>query len=213
MRERARLLRGVDGRAVDGQWLTALEAGMAARGVAVAAARRDVAAQLSAALVRGIGIFPAAEIFLEGDVEGWLDTMAAVDAEARLAENLAASRRRDGETGGAAWGPHRSDIVVRHRGKGVTAAACSTGEQKALLISLVLADTRLRTARGGAAPLLLLDEVAAHLDRERRAALFDEICALGAQAWLTGTDRDVFAPLGERAQFFSIADAQIEEAR
>ena len=96
-----------------------------------------------------------------------------------------------------------------HIDKNVPAAQCSTGEQKAVLISIVLANARLQALDAGVVPLLLLDEVAAHLDEVRRVALFDEIAALGAQAWMTGTDRHLFAPLGERAQYFSVADAAI----
>ena len=102
-----------------------------------------------------------------------------------------------------------SDFSVTHLDKNVAAAQCSTGEQKALLISIVLANARLQALDAGAVPLLLLDEVAAHLDQQRREALFDEITAMGAQAWMTGTDQALFAPLGSAAQHFAVADARI----
>ena len=104
-------------------------------------------------------------------------------------------------------GVHHSDFEVTHLSKNVPASQCSTGEQKALLISIVLANARLQALDAGAVPLLLLDEIAAHLDEPRRAALFEEIVAMGAQAWMTGTDPDLFAPLGEAAQYFAVADA------
>ena len=102
--------------------------------------------------------------------------------------------------------PHRADLEAVYAAKGVPAAQCSTGEQKALLISLILANARALAARDGAPPLLLLDEVAAHLDPDRRAALYDEIVALGAQAWMTGTERTLFSSLGDRAQYFEITE-------
>ncbi len=209
LRERAGLLRDAP---ADPAWLKALEGAMAANGVAVAAARRAMVSRLGRVLGDGVGPFPGAEVALDGSVEAWLDEMPAVDAEARFAAALAASRRHDGEAGGAAQGPHRTDFVVRHRALAVPAAQCSTGEQKALLIAIVLAAARLRAVERGAAPLLLLDEVAAHLDAEHRAALFDAICASAAQAWMTGTDRATFAALGARAQFFVVGQGRVTAA-
>jgi len=208
LRERARLLRDARG-AGEAGWLDVLEEQMAARGVAIAAARRDLVARLQGAIAAGVGRFPRPGLGVEGAVERWLDTMPALAAEEALRDRLAAARRHDAETGGAAWGPHRSDFAVTHLGRGLPAAECSTGEQKALLIAVVLAQARLQAAVRGAPPVLLLDEVAAHLDAVRRAALFDEILALGAQAWLTGTDEALFAPLGDDAQFLRVRDAAI----
>jgi DNA replication and repair protein RecF len=125
---------------------------------------------------------------------------------------LAEARSRDAVAGGAAAGPHRSDLTVSHGERGLPAALCSTGEQKALLISIVLAHARLLALHRDAAPLLLLDEIAAHLDEARRHALFDEILELGVQAWLTGTDAAVFADLGERARFFQVRAANLTPA-
>lgn len=204
-RERLRLLR--EGRA-DPTWLDALEDTMARHGVAVAAARRERVHALDGATV-GSGVFPQAALRLAGSVETWLDEIPALEAEDRLKARLAQNRRLDGESGMTAEGPHRSDLEVTHVGRGQAARLCSTGEQKALLLSIQLANARLVKGHSGAAPLLLLDEVAAHLDETRRTALFEEIQVLGAQAWLTGTDAQLFRPLRGLGQFLRVADASI----
>lgn len=198
MRERNRLLRDGVG---DGAWYAALEAQMAEAGAVLAANRRVVLARLTEAAGGG-GAFPVAELALAAP-EG-TEMPEAPDA---LATALAAGRRRDMAAGRTLVGPHRMDLLARYAAKGQPAAQCSTGEQKALLISLVLANARALAAQTGHAPLLLLDEVAAHLDAERRAALYHEIAALGAQAWMTGTGAELFAELGERAQHFEVCDA------
>lgn len=210
MRSRARLLRnGVGDRA----WLSALEQSMAERGVAITVARREAAAAITRASADGAGLFPAAGLRVEGaPLEDWLDAGPALAAEERFTEALVASRASDTETGGAAFGPHRSDLTVSAAATGAPAKICSTGEQKALLISIVLAGTRVQAAIRGAVPLLFLDEVTAHLDEGHRHALFEEISFLGVQAWLTGTDRSLFAPLGDRAQYFDVADAHVSPA-
>jgi DNA replication and repair protein RecF len=209
MRERSRLLR--EG-SPDATWLTALEAQMAEAAVAIAAARRDLVIRLNQAGSAGTGPFPRPEASMAGAVEDWLGDAPALAAEDRFRSTLAENRRRDAEAGGAAEGPHRSDLHVVHAARGVPAAQCSTGEQKALLIALILAAARLRALERGAAPVLLLDEVVAHLDETRRAALFDELVALGAQVWLTGTDRTLFAALEDRAQFLDVADGAVRAA-
>ena len=201
LRERAKLLR--DG-AGDPTWLAALEARMAADGVAVAAARREAVARLQQLLSATSGHFPGPGLAIEGRVESWLEDHPAVEVESRFAGLLQDSRRRDAHTGSTGQGPHRSDLAVRHLGKDMPAAQCSTGEQKALLIAVILANAKAEAERRGAAPILLLDEVAAHLDGERRAALFAEILALGGQAWLSGTDRSLFEPLFGQAQFVTV---------
>ena len=205
--ERARLLR--DGGA-DDAWLSALEDTISTRGVAIAAARRALVARLAAAAAEAIGPFPRVGVALEGTVEAWLDEAPALATEERFRAALRATRGRDAE---GTVGPHRSDLAVRHLAKGVPAARCSTGEQKALLVSLVLAHARLLAAERGETPTILLDEVAAHLDTERRAALYDELCALGAQAWLTGTDEALFEPLRRRAQLFRVCDGVVAPGR
>ncbi len=206
LRERARLLKSGGG---DAAWLDSLEDTMARHGVAIAAARLDMVERLQRACDAAEGQFPKADLGLEGSVEDWLRSGPALAAEDRLRDGLAEHRRRDAETGGAGIGPHRSDLLAHHRAKGMAAELCSTGEQKALLIAVLLAHARLLTLERGAAPLLLLDEVAAHLDAARRAALYEEILGLGAQAWLTGTDVADFEGLEGRAQFFPIDDGAI----
>ena len=210
MRERQRLLRdNID----DVAWLSVVEENMAASGVALAAARRETVARLDAAL-RTVDAsarlpFPRAGLALSGAVDDWLAAGPALEAEDRLRTELAASRRRDQAAGRTAHGPHRSDLTVRHLDKDTVAAVCSTGEQKALLIAIVLAYAQLLTLDRGAAPVLLLDEVAAHLDDDRRAALADRILTLRAQAWLTGTDAQLFDRFRGAAQFLSVADATV----
>jgi DNA replication and repair protein RecF len=182
---------------------------MARHGVALAAARADTVQRLDAAARLGIGPFPRASLALAGEVDGWIASMAALDVEDRLRAELAASRLRDAEAGTTSCGPHRSDLRVRHLDLDLPAAEGSTGQQKALLVSIALAHARLVALARGRPPLLLLDEIAAHLDAERRAALFEEIVALGAQSWMTGTDAGLFEPLAGRAQVLRVADGTI----
>lgn len=212
MRERNRLLR--DGPA-DPAWLAALESRMAEAGVALAAARVVTAARLNAAQTDAKTLFPLAEIAIMGCMEQRIAAAVGTpsahppehaDITQEFRDALARSRREDAAAGRALTGPHRSDLSAVHAVKGVPARLCSTGEQKALLISLVLANARALAAETGAAPILLLDEVAAHLDAERRAALFDDLCALGAQAWMTGTGPELFEALGPRALRFAVAE-------
>jgi DNA replication and repair protein RecF len=204
MGERSRLL--AQG-GVDAHWLGALEEVMAAKGVAVAAARRDALKRLVEALKEETGPFPRPLLALDGWLEQRLGEVPALDAEEEFRRLLEAGRNHDAESGGASQGPHRCDLAVRHAAKKAAAAHCSTGEQKALLIALTLAQARAFAAARGWTPLVLLDEVAAHLDAERRAALFDALQALGAQSWATGTDPQLFAGLGERAQYFKVEAA------
>jgi DNA replication and repair protein RecF len=206
MRERARLLR--DG-PFDKSWLAALEERMAEQGVAIVAARRHVTLRLDSVTTQARAPFPGARLTLVGGLQDWLDTMPALAAEEEFRRRLSAARRADAESGTTTLGPHRGDFSVRHAGSGMGAAECSTGEQKALLVAMVLAQARLLAEERGSAPVMLLDEVAAHLDDERRGALFGEIDAMGMQAWLTGTNPDLFEALWGRAQFFSVADAVI----
>jgi DNA replication and repair protein RecF len=206
LRERSQLLRAgySTDRPPDPAWLAAVEAVMAAQGVAVTAARRDAAERLDRACAAADGPFPRARLALRGAIEDWLDEMPALAAEAKFADALAAARSGDAAAGGAALGPHRSDLSVSLADSGVAAVHASTGEQKALLISILLAHAGLRRSLRGEPPLLLLDEVTAHLDARRREALFEAIDRLDGQAWLTGTDAALFAPLRGRAQFFAV---------
>ncbi len=196
MRQRNRLLSGED--APDGDWLTALEAAMVEHGAAIGAAR----AALVDALDMAIGNEPAGPFARAGlAIEGW-------DGQA-FATELARSRPRDAAAGRTLVGPHRQDLIVMHRDKGEGAARCSTGEQKALLIGIILAHAALIAATIGRAPILLFDEVAAHLDPRRRAALFERIDAAGYQAWLTGTEAALFAEVPDAATRLLVRDGRV----
>lgn len=208
MRERARLLKE-RGASADPAWLGAQEAQMAERGVAVAAARRDLTDRLAHYAADGFGPFPGVGVAVSGDLEAWLGEGPALAAEDRFRDALAASRPADAVVGGASVGPHRSDLRVWHLTQNMPADQCSTGEQKALLMGLVLAHAKLLSVDQGAVPLLLLDEVAAHLDEEKRATLFSAIEQFQAQAWMTGTEPGVFEPLRGKAQMFEVADAAV----
>jgi DNA replication and repair protein RecF len=199
MRERLRLLE--DGGA-DPAWLLALEAQMARWGVLMATARARTLEALQLEIdAREDRPFPQARLELSGEWEALaLQGISVEEIEPRLVAGLQRSRERDAAAGRSLTGPHRGDLLVFHREKDRPAADCSTGEQKALILNLVLAQAaRLSRAESEPNPILLLDEVAAHLDRFRRAALFDEITALGLQAFLTGTDEALFLDLKGRA--------------
>ena len=198
MRDRNRLLKDM---VTDGSWYLALEAQMAAAGAEIAANRRAALARIAAAQADAETAFPAADLCLTGP-EG--DPMPeSADA---LAEALLQGRRRDLAAGRTLLGPHRVDMAAIYRAKGTPAAQCSTGEQKALLISLILANARALAQDTGTPPVLLLDEVAAHLDASRRAALYDEVCRLGSQAFMTGTGAELFDSLASRAQFLEVTE-------
>jgi DNA replication and repair protein RecF len=204
LRERARLLR--EHRA-EPAWLDALEDAMARHAVATAAARRALCGQLAAAVALGVGPFPAADLALDGELERALEATPALAVEEAFRATLQAQRALDADRGTTSRGVHKTDLRVRHRAKNAPAEQCSTGEQKALLIALQLAHARLLRATTGSAPVLLLDEVAAHLDETRRTALFEELQALPGQAWLTGTDPVLFRPLKAAAQWLAVAEA------
>lgn len=191
MRERNRLLRD---QVSDPAWYAALEARMAEAGHLLTANRFSALEHLAQTQKGAETAFPRAELEL------------TASDEVELAEALAANRRRDMAAGRSLIGPHRADLLAVYAAKGVSADQCSTGEQKALLISLILANARALAAMLGQAPILLLDEVAAHLDSQRRAALYEEITALGAQALMTGTEAALFDSLGNQAQTFIVAE-------
>jgi DNA replication and repair protein RecF len=208
MRERNRLLKE---EVRDPGWYAALEGRMAEAGARIVAHRAEALSRVATAQEGAATAFPAADLALAGS-----DGAEQPETEDALADAFAAGRPRDLAAGRTLVGPHRADLIARYSAKGVPAAQCSTGEQKALLLSLVLANARALAQDFGAPPLLLLDEVAAHLDAGRRAALYDEVCALGTQAWLTGTGRELFAGLEGRAQFLSMTeeggDSLVEES-
>lgn len=197
MRERNRLLKE---QVRDGAWYRVLEAQMGASGYRIHAARQQALARLAKAQEGAETSFPTADLELVQS-EGQMP-----NSEADYVTALAESRARDLAVGRTLVGPHRSDLIGTYAAKSIAARDCSTGEQKALLVSLVLANARALAASEGAPPILLLDEVAAHLDAGRRAALYDEICALGTQAWMTGTGAELFAELGDRAQLLEVRE-------
>jgi DNA replication and repair protein RecF len=208
MAERNRLL--AEGRA-DPAWLAGLEDAMARHAVAVAAARRALMLRLNAELTAGraTGAFPAARLEIACPILAALAETPALAVEDALRQGLAADRRRDAAAGGAARGAHKADLSLIHMPKAISAEFCSTGEQKALLVSVVLAHAALIAEARGFAPLLLLDEVAAHLDPTRREALFAALAALPAQVFMTGTDREVFAPLTGIGQLFGAGEGRL----
>ncbi len=212
MRQRNRLLQ--DG-ATDDALFAGLELIMAETGVATAAARIQAAAALEATIAlrrerQPDSPFPWSRVALEGWIEERLATQPAVDVEDAYRALLRRERERDRAAGRTLVGPHRTDMLVEHGPKAMPAQFCSTGEQKALLIGLVLAHAELLAERrAGAAPILLLDEIAAHLDVSRRSALFEELLRIGSQAWMTGTDRHAFSALEDRAHFLHVEDGRI----
>jgi DNA replication and repair protein RecF len=211
MRERMRLLTD-EGQPPDAAWLDALEARLAEAGALMAASRARTLAALQAEIdSRGDRPFPQAKLSLAGEWEQLAGEGADLAAlESRLAAALKQARDRDAAAGRALTGPHRGDLSVLHAEKDRPAAECSTGEQKALILNLVLAQAaRLARTPDAPSPILLLDEVAAHLDRRRRAALFDEILALRLQAFLTGTDEHLFDELKGRAQGVRVEGAEL----
>jgi DNA replication and repair protein RecF len=184
----------------DAAWLTALEARMAEHGAAIAEARADAVAGLAGRLAAAPeGPFARAGLALEGG------------AEADLAQTLALGRGRDAAAGRTLAGPHRADLLVTHLGKQQPAGLCSTGEQKALLIGLILAFADLVAERAGRRPILLLDEIAAHLDPLRRAALFERLAGTGGQVWMTGTEAGFFDGLGGGASRYRVAGGFLSE--
>lgn len=197
MRERNRLLKDM---VRDGSWYTALEAQMAESGAVLHMARQRTVARIIKAQAGAETAFPTASLDLT-QTEGVMP-----DTAEGLRDALAESRPRDLQAGRTLVGPHRADLFGVFAAKDVPARDCSTGEQKALLVSLILANARALAEDVGTPPILLLDEVAAHLDAGRRAALYDEICALGAQAWMTGTGPELFAELGDRAQSLLVSE-------
>ncbi|MEI9420444.1 DNA replication/repair protein RecF [Mesorhizobium sp. Cs1299R1N1] len=190
----------------DAGWFEAIETQMAETGVAIAAARAEMVRLLAAMIGRlpDTGPFPQADIGLSGDLEAEIANAPAVDVEERFRRALADGRDRDRAAGRTLEGPHRSDLVVRHRPKAMPAELCSTGEQKALLVGVVLSHARLTGEMSGLTPILLLDEIAAHLDAGRRAALFSILEELNCQAFMTGTDAALFSSLHGRAQFLTV---------
>ncbi|MBL8588178.1 MAG: DNA replication/repair protein RecF [Methylobacteriaceae bacterium] len=199
----------------DAAWLDAAERELAELAVAVAAARVETAARLAALIAAGrddASPFPWASIRLDGDIEAMIGREPALAIEDRYRALLRAGRARDAAAGRTLVGPHRADLLVRHGPKDVEAALCSTGEQKALLVGLALAHARLVAEMSGVAPLVLLDEIAAHFDPKRRAALFAALEGIGGQVWMTGADPAAFADMPAGAQRLRVSPGRVEPA-
>jgi len=211
--ERSKLLRDAYERRgqADAQWVSSLEKTIAETGISIAAARIETLhkmQQTQHGLHDIAAHFPIPRLALDGALETWLEDMPALAAEERFEQALASSRDEDAVNGGARVGPHKTDLSVYYEAKNMPAAQSSTGEQKALLTGLVLAHAaRLKTARG-AAPILLLDEIAAHFDDSRKKGLFDILSGLGGQVWITGTETPVFQAL-KGADFLVVEDNKI----
>jgi DNA replication and repair protein RecF len=209
LRNRNRLLEERRGEKI---WLDAAEREIAELAIAVAAARRETVERLAALVATGRdddSPFPWAEIALEGEIDRLVAERPALDAEDCFRVLLRDNRARDAAAGRTLAGPQASDLVVRHGPKQCEARRASTGEQKALLVGLVLAHARLVAAMSGIAPLVLLDEIAAHFDPLRRGALFDALTALGGQIWMTGADLSLFEDLRGRADIFAVAGGKV----
>ena len=206
MRERSRLLRE---NIRDNAWFKTLEETMVGESVAICASRQDFVAELNTFCEQRVSHFPRAKLAVQGEIEELLQTHPAVEVESILLQKLHDRRAHDALQGGASHGCHHSQVEIWHQEIGHVADMCSTGEQKALLLSIMLADCRLQFAMQKRAPLLLLDEVLAHLDQQRRESLFAEIKGLKVQAWMTGTDKSIFEPINKSAQFFTVADGKV----
>ncbi len=207
MRQRSKLLS--EGKN-EPSWLDSLEAQMAETALSIVAARLDFVERLQGACeAADHSVFPLAQLRAQGTLEEILAKSSALEVEDVFKYQLSQSRQRDAVVGGASSGPHKSDLRVRYAAKNMPADQCSTGEQKALLIGIIMAHAQLIAAERGAPPILLLDEVAAHLDEVRRAALYEMLIALGGQVWLTGTDKNLFTAIEGSAQFYEVRDASV----
>lgn len=209
LRNRNRLL---EDHVADVVWLDAAEREIAELAVAVAAARSEAVSRLASLIADerdDASPFPWAELALAGDLEAMIPDLPALDVEERYRAMLRNNRGRDAAAGRTLIGPQASDLLVRHGPKQADAARSSTGEQKALLVGLVLAHARLVASMSGMAPFVLLDEIAAHFDPLRRAALYDGLSRLGAQVWMTGADSAAFADIADRATMLAVTPGQI----
>ena len=208
IRERSRLIKSGN---TDDAWYLALENKIAETGVAIVAARRELVNRLGPIASRSLGPFPGAILKLVGDIECWLSNAAALEVEDRYKRELIEARKSRNREPFSIPGPHKTDLVVSHSIKNIPASQCSTGEQKALLIAIILSHARLRKIEFGHSPLILLDEVTAHLDSQRREMLFDMLESLDSQVWMTGTEVSLFTSIQTRAQFFEISNGEVRK--
>ncbi len=206
LRERSRLLREGTG---DDDWLSILEQKMAQEGMAITSLRQIFLAEISPLIQESSSGFPRVQLSLEGLVESLCLDASALEVEEKIQHFLRSARLEDSRFGSSQIGPHQTQVQFFHMEGKKFAEFCSTGEQKALLLSLILANCRLHKKNKGRAPILLLDEVVSHLDEERRNTLYKEILDLGMQCWMTGTEQRMFLPLGESAQYLGVQDRKI----
>ncbi len=202
LRERSRLLHD---HIIDDQWLKILEQTISQEALAILSLRQSYLENLEP-FCRHLAAFPRVKVILEGTLEEWASHLPALQVEEKFQEHLRLQRPKDAITGGSSLGVHHTYVRLYHVDQDKSIEICSTGEQKALILSLMLANCRLQTHLGERTPILLLDEIVAHLDEERRLSLFEEIRLLGVQAWLTGTDESTFKPFKNYAQYFEIFD-------
>jgi len=213
MRQRLKILKDATkaNTAPDTTWLDSLEESMARQGVAMAAARRGLMRRLSDRIIGGVGPFPGARLGFKAGIETALAVDSALDVEDQFRRKLVEVRARDGIVGQSTVGPHRSDLDVYHAVHGREASQCSTGEQKALLLAVILGHAQLLTAARRLKPIMLLDEVAAHLDLPRRAALLEALVPLGGQIWMTGTESITFCEISGEIALFSVHNGAVTQ--
>ena len=211
LRERSQILKS-NRNSYDKTWVSGLEQQIAEQGIAIAAHRHSFCERLMQAIDR-IDIhddqFPKPRINIQSKIDDYLKTHSAAESEDFFKHCLEQSREADSFTGGAAEGPHKSDLQVYHNALNMAAGDCSTGEQKGLLIRIILAQASLIKAERGFPPLLLLDDIAAFIDQNRRHILFQAILGLNCQCWMTGTNPDDFSSLMTQAQFFEVSNGTI----
>tara|TARA_A100001388_G_scaffold266443_1_gene239537 strand:+ start:585 stop:1793 length:1209 start_codon:yes stop_codon:yes gene_type:complete len=193
----------------DASWLNAIENSLAEMGVAIVVTRQDLIRRLSPIIGKNMGLFPSAIISMEGEVESWLEDGSALEVEQRFREELKKSRANGFSEYSQIPGPHRSEFNCVHSSNKMEASLCSTGEQKALLVSIVLSHAILRKKECGSAPILLLDEISAHLDERRRSSLFELLQNLESQIWMTGTESGAFSDILKIAETYNISEGKI----
>ena len=203
LRERKKLLQSWT---QDTSWLNAIENSLAEMGVAIAVTRQDLIKRLSPIIGKNMGLFPSAIISMEGEVENWLEEDSALEVEQRFREELKKSRANGTSESNQIPGPHRSEFNCLHSSNKMEASLCSTGEQKALLVSIMLSHAILRKKECGSAPILLLDEISAHLDERRRSSLFELLQNLESQIWMTGTESGAFSDILKIAEAYNISE-------
>ena len=196
----------------DAKWLDILEQKIAEAALAIASLRRLFLEEMAPFAQTRISAFPTVALETHGLMEEWLMELSSLDVEDKIRDHLGASRAKDALNGGVPIGPHKTQVLFLYNDTPKEAEQCSTGEQKALLLGMTFALCRLHQKIFQRSPILLLDEVVAHLDQERRQDLFKEIETLRLQTWLTGTDQNVFLPFIDHAQFFAFQHGQIVSA-